>query len=345
MDIPHIIKDLLTRREGLVIPGLGSLISEFQPASIRPDQKLIHPPGKKLRLDTNVKQDADEVLARELASRQNISLEKAREEIQRFVDAIFNQLNSKGKYEIEGIGVVEMKLAGTIELKESATPESDLGFEALAAEPFELESPAPSARPSRPPKTTQAPPKTPPPPVRKRSRKKTTIWLSALALFLLLVGFAGWYTGFYDYVIHTWEQRQKTAQAPPKKTEKNKKKTTKQRTAGQKATDTTGEESQVDQVLDKMTDKKQALMYKEQRDTTDYHIVAGSFRKMKNAREFCSQLEEKGYAASILEKDGLYRITVMSFDRKEDALVKLYQMRDTGKLESIWLLAAPEKDR
>ncbi|MBS3807985.1 MAG: SPOR domain-containing protein [Bacteroidales bacterium] len=328
MDIPHIIKDMLTRREGLVIPGLGSLTSAFQPASIRPDQKLIQPPRKKLRLDTKVQTDADEVLASELATRQNISLEKAREQIQKYVDEIHNQLNTKGRYEIEGIGVLEKKLAGTIQLKEAATAESDLGFEALTAEPFELE-----------------PPPSPPPPVGKRSRKKRTIWFSLLAVFLLLVGYAGWYTGFYDYVIRKWEQKQQTAQMPPQKKEGNRKETPEKKNAGQKAADTTGQDSQVDQVLDRMTDKKQALMYKEQKDTTDYYIVAGSFRKMKNAQEYCRQLKQKGYTTRILEKNGLYRITVQSFDKKEDALVKLYQMRDTGKLESIWLLAAPEKDR
>ena len=319
---------MLTRREGLVIPGLGSLTSAFQPASIRPDQKVIQPPRKKLRLDTKVQTDADEVLASELATRQNISMEKAREQIQKYVDEIHNRLNTKGRYEIEGIGVLEKKLAGTIQLKEAATPESDLGFEALTAEPFELE-----------------PPQSPPPAVGKRSRKKATIWFSLLAVFLLLVGYAGWYTGFYDYVIRKWKQKQQTAQMPPQKKEGNRKETAKKKDAGQKAADTTGQDSQVDQVLDRMTDKKQALMYKEQKDTTDYYIVAGSFRKMKNAQEYCRQLEQKGYATSILEKNGLYRITVQSFDKKEDALVKLYQMRDTGKLESIWLLAAPEKDR
>lgn len=336
---------MLTRREGLVIPGLGSLISAFQPASIRADQKLIQPPRKKLRIDTGVQHDADEVLANELASRQNTSLEKAREQIQKYVDEIHNQLNTKGRYEIEGIGVLEKKLAGAIELKEAATPESDLGFEALRAEPFELETSTPPRPTARQQQTGKKASQSPPPPVGKRSRKKMTIWLSALAVFLLLVGYAGWYTGFYDYVIRKWKQKQQTTQVPPQKKEGNREATAEKKDAGQKAADTTGQDSPVDQVLDRMTDKKQALMYKEQKDTTDYYIVAGSFRKMKNAQEYCRQLKQKGYAASILEKNGLYRITVQSFDKKEDALVKLYQMRDTGKLESIWLLAAPERDR
>ena len=94
-----------------------------------------------------------------------------------------------------------------------------------------------------------------------------------------------------------------------------------------------------------MTDKKQALMYKENKDTSTYYLVAGSFKKYKKAQEFVGQLKEKGYSPAILEKDGLFRVTIQTFDKKEDALAKLYQMRDTGRLKSIWLLSVREKDR
>lgn len=351
MDIPHAIKDLLTKREGLVVPGLGSFISEYKPASIEQDKKLIQPPRKQLRFDPNVREDADEVLAKELSSRGKVTMEQAHEKLRKYVEEIHNRLNTQGVYKIEGIGALEKKPDGSIGLVQDGTPEADLGFEPLEAEPFELETPSPPPKtktpgPSHTPKPPQAPPR---PPARKRPLRKRTIWLTVLALFLLLIGYAGWYTGFYDYVIYKWQQRQQTAQMEQKKHDKEKQKSaaqkTKQKAAEPTTTDTTGKITGVDQVLDKMTDKKQALMYKEQKDTKTYYIVAGSFKKMKNAREFCGQLEEKGYKANILEKNGLYRITIQAFDKKEDALVKLYQMRDTGKLESIWLLAVQEKDR
>lgn len=360
MDIPRIIKDILTRREGLVVPGLGSLISEFQPASIQQDQKTIQPPRKQLRIDPNIQEDADEILANELVSREKTTLEEARKKIGEYVDQIHNQLNREGRYEIEGIGVLEKKLAGAIELRQAETPESNLGFEAISAEPFELESTrepvktspktgkTQATRASRPPEkgTAKTAGSTPPPPVTKRSGRRRVIWFSLLGVFLLLVGFAGWYTGFYDYLLREWEQRQKTEQVTDAKKKRDKQKEGREKAGESKAaSDTSAREAALDQALDQMTDKKKALMYREPKDTTNYHLIAGSFKKMTNAREFQGQLKKMGYSSSILDNEGLYRISVYEFDKKEDALVKLYAMRDTSELKSIWLLAVPEKDR
>jgi cell division septation protein DedD len=321
---------LLTKREGLVVPGLGSFISEFQPASIRQDKKMIHPPRKQFRFDPTVKEDADNVLASGIARQKEMDLEEAVKEIEQFTDEVKKQLEDQGSYELRGLGMLEKKPGGVIDLKQAETEEADLGFEAIAAEPFELETP-----PKQPRKTT-APSTPPPPPVKKRSRRKSTIWLTILAVFLLLIGYAGWYTGFYDYVLRQWKQRQQTSQATTPPTRKQPQ-TQEQQPASS--------DDKIDRALDRMTDKKQALMYKEEKDTSTYYLVAGSFKKYENAQEFVGQLREKGYSPDILEKDNLFRVTIQTFDKKQDALVKLYQVRDTGQLKSIWLLSVREKDR
>ena len=331
MDIHYIIKDLLTKREGLVIPGLGSFIPEFQPASIRQDKKMIHPPRKQFRFDPTIKEDADNILASEIARQQEMDLKEALRHVEAFTGEVTRQLDEKGSYELEGLGFLEKKPGGVIDLKQAESEEADLGFEAIAAEPFELETPPKKPRQAAAPST---PP--PPPPVKKRSRRKTTIWLTILAVFVLLIGYAGWYTGFYDYVLRQWKQRAQTSEAttPPPK---DKPRTQEQKPASR--------DDKIDQALDQMTDKKQALMYKEEKDSSNYYLVAGSFKKYENAQEFVGQLTKKGYSPDILEKDNLFRVTIQTFDKKEDALVKLYQMRDTSQLKSIWLLSVREKDR
>ena len=330
MDIQYIIKDLLTKREGLVVPGLGSFISEFQPASIRQDKKMIHPPRKQFRFDPTIVEDADNVLASEIARQKKIDIQEAFPLIEQFTEEVKKQLEEQGSFELKGLGTLEKKAGGVIDLRQVLSDEADLGFEAIAAEPFELESTPQKTSPTR------APSSPPPPPVKKRAPKKSTIWLSILAVFVLLIGYAGWYTGFYDYVIRQWKQRQHTSQVtpPPEKQQPQ-----------QQDRQPASPEGKIDQALDRMTDKKQALMYKEDKDTSTYHLVAGSFKKYKNAQEFVGQLKEKGYSPAILEKDGLFRVTIQTFDKKEDALAKLYQMRDTGRLKSIWLLSVREKDR
>jgi len=325
LDIEYIIKDLLTRREGLVVPGLGSFISEFQPASIRKDKKIIQPPKKQFRFDPTVKADADNILAIRIAKKENITLQEAVDRIKKFTDNVHEQLKKEGSYTIEGLGTLEKKAEGVIDLRQAETPESTLGFEAIAAEPFELESP---------PEPT--PVASSPPPAGKKSRKRRGVWITLLAVFLLLIGYAGWYTGFYDYLIYKWQQRQESRQVT---------KTPRQESPEKKERQPTQAESGIDKALEEMTDKKKALMYREEKDLHTYYLVAGSFNKYENAKDYRQQLRKKGYSPKILEKDGLYRVSVLTFDKKEDALVKLYQMRDTGRLQSIWLLSVREKDQ
>ena len=330
MDINYIIKDLLTKREGLVIPGLGSFIPEFQPASIRQDKKMIHPPRKQFRFDPTIKEDADNILASEIAHQKEMDFKEALRHVEAFTGEVSKKLDKQGSYELEGLGILEKKPGGVIELKQAESEEGDLGFEAIDAEPFELETPP------KKPRQAPAPSTPPPPPVKKRSRRKSTLWLSILGVFLLLIGYAGWYTGFYDYVLRQWKQRKQTSEAtmPP---QKEKPQTQEQKPASR--------DDKIDQALDQMTDKKQALMYKEEKDSSNYYLVAGSFKKYENAQEFVGQLAKKGYSPEILEKDNLFRVTIQTYDKKEDALVKLYQMRDTSQLKSIWLLSVREKDR
>lgn len=347
MDLNLIIKDILTRREGLVIPGLGSLVTEEQSAKINREKKVIKPPRRITLFKPEVKKDDDEVLAHHLAKSENIQLDEARSRINDFVGKINQKLDEEGKYEVKGIGTFSKTEQGTIELIPEEGIVSDLGFGEIVAEPFELET-----QPQQ--KKAYSPP---PPPPRKRPIKKILLW-TVLGIFILVIAGGGYYTGFFDYLAYKIERekpfRQLLSQKPKKResaTEQANQETTKSADPAaaiedsSEATKDTALPEAIKKSLSKMTDKKQALMYKELKDTTDYYIVAGSFRRNNNAEEFSRQLIERDYKPEILEMDNLFRVTVKSFDKKEDALVRLYQMRDSSDLKSIWLLSVPEKDR
>ena len=208
-----------------------------------------------------------------------------------------------------------------------------MGFEEIAAEPFELEK-------------IQEPGKkinyTPPPPPPRRSRKKAIPWITASLLLLIIIG-GGYYTGFFNYLAYKIEnqeifQKISDAESPDNAGDEPE-------AMADTALDTVSVPKEIRQAISRMTNKKRALMYKEPEDNKIYHIIAGSFRVRNNAVEYQNNLTNQGYKAQILENDSLFRISVKSFDKKEDALVELYQMRDTGKLKSIWLLAVQEKDR
>ncbi|MCF8335559.1 MAG: SPOR domain-containing protein [Bacteroidales bacterium] len=333
MDLHFIIQDILTRREGIVIPGLGSFVSSYRSAKIDSEKKVIHPPGKEIRFDPNVTTDSDQILANYIVSKEKVTLSKAKSLIKNFVQHTRNQLAGKGSFTLKGIGTLKMEESGSIELVPENDPASNLGFEEISVEPFEVEKPKKSQKQVS---HSQSPPS-------RKSRTKTILRIAAFTLLLIIIA-GGYYTGFFDYlaykmenqkivrqIYNTWASGEKQDEPAP--------------VAGDTTLDTASVSKEIKQTLNQMTDKKRALMYKEPRDTKTYHIIAGSFLVRNNAQQYKNQLAKKGYKAEILEKDSLYRISVQSFDKKEDALVRLYQMRDREKLKSVWLLAVQKKDR
>ena len=337
MDINAIIKDILTRREGVVVPGLGSFTTRYQSAMINFKRNIIHPPRKEIHFNPRITSDSDQLLAGYIASRENISISSAQSQIKEFVQTIKNQIASKGTYQLPGIGTLRKGEQGSIELTPEADPISNLGFEEITAEPFELEKPKETAE--RKPYTVPPPP--PPPP--RRSAKKTILWILAGILLLIVAG-GGYYTGFFDYLAYKIRNQEilKQIYNPEEQDEPVEQTKT---LADDTTLDTASVSPEIRRAINRMTDKKRALMYKEPEDSKTYHIIAGSFQIRNNALEYRDQLIKKGFKTKILENDSLFRISVKSFDKKEDALVELYRMRDGGELKSIWLLAVQEKDR
>ena len=113
----------------MVIPGLGSFVSKYQSARINFKNNVIHPPRKEVHFNPRITTDSDQVLARYIASRQNISISRAQSQIQEFVQTIKNQLASKKTYNFPGIGTLRKSDQGETEFTPEEDPIFNLGFE------------------------------------------------------------------------------------------------------------------------------------------------------------------------------------------------------------------------
>ncbi len=339
LDINAIIKEILIQRDGVVIPGLGSFVSKYQSARINFKNNVIHPPSKEIHFNPRITTDSDQVLAGYIASREDTTISTAQSKIKGFVQTIKNQIASKGEYNLPGIGTIKKGDQGEIEFTPEEDPIYNLGFEEIKAEPFELEK----LKETTERMTHSAPPPPPPPPRPRKSGRKTILWISLIIIFLIIAG-GGYYIGFFDYLAYKIKDQEILKQIyNPAKQEQIKGKSS--TLPDDTALDTVSVSPEIRQAINRMTDKKRALMYREPEDSKTYHIIAGSFQIRKNALQYKDQLSQKGYKAKILENDSLFRISVKSYDNKEDALVELYRMRDGGALKSIWLLGVQEKDR
>lgn len=342
LDILFYIKDLLLKREGLVIPGLGSFITKSQPSKIDQTGKKLIPPKKQISFNPSITRDDDHILANTLVNQENISIDEANEAINKQVETIKQTLQNNKKFEIHGLGNFILDENNKIAFSEINKEHETLGLIEIEAEPLEPSHPSPQR------KTPSTPPKPSPKQAKASHRKRSLKWYWIAAILVLLIGIGG-ASLYYNF----WNNLQFKNLLSGEETEKQKEKAQKTSIV----IPDTGKLAKINKKIDQYTDKKKALMYKEQRkdtaesspvkpqDSYSYHLVVGSFKKRVNAEEFSKQVREKGFKPTILERDNLFRVVVKSFNNKNKALVSLYHLRDTGKIKSVWLLTVSETNQ
>ena len=356
MDVLFYIKDLLLKRDGLVVSEFGSFVVKNISSKMDQSTKKLIPPHKSIEFNPHITEDQDQILALEISEKEKISLEEANEVIGKKVKEMKEALDQKKKYPVSGLGVFQKDEQG-LHFRELQKDLQNFGLEEIDAAPFELDSkPSASKQPARktpaqPQKATSSNTAKPTQPTRtpkKPSRKKSKTWYWIAGGILILAGIAGgsYYMGLWDDARPLPKKKQVSQAARSQESARKK-----DQKPAVDLSDDTANVGKIHQSLEKMTDKKKALMYQENQKATEaekaggqsYHLVVGSFKRRNNAEEFSRQIKEKGYSPTILEKDGLFRITVKSFNNKQEALVYLYHMRDTGKVKSVWLLTVNEE--
>lgn len=71
-----------------------------------------------------------------------------------------------------------------------------------------------------------------------------------------------------------------------------------------------------------------------------YFIIAGSFTNVQNASDLKDQLLSVGFSPEIMiTENRLYRVSVASFETKQEALDSIWQIRAHEGLEGVWLLS------
>jgi len=336
LDILFYIKDILLKRDGLVVPGLGTFIVESVPSRIDQTNSKIIPPQKNIKFNASITQDDDHILAYTLMQEENLSFEEASDKIHEQVEQIKQAIARHDKFEIPYFGTIENDQSGNFRFRISEKDNKTLGLIEVEAEPFEQ----PQQQVSKP----ASPVKSVPEKSGRETKKKKSYklyWLAGIIVVFIGVAAASFY---FD----VWEL---TKSQVLSKNESQKEQSVEEQTSI--SLPDTGKLAKINQTIDTITDKQKALMYKENNKENElleqsgksYHLIVGSFQKRKNAEEFCDQIKEQGYKPEIIAKDGLFRISVQSYNKKHQALVSLYHMRDTGKIKSVWLLTVSEKDQ
>jgi len=105
-------------------------------------------------------------------------------------------------------------------------------------------------------------------------------------------------------------------------------------------------DTNVVEVIDQKTDKRLALFYTEEsadlekkQDTEGFifYIIGASYKDESNAKEHANLFKQKGFKASVIKVDDLYRVSLCNFDNKVNALHELRRIRNEEKNDNVWL--------
>lgn len=301
------IAALLYRFQCVTLPGFGAFITEVQSTTILEGTNTFNPPKKVITFNANVKNN-DGLLANHIALEENISFEKASENIAFEVSKWIISLEQRNRLILKNIGEITMNVDNSLVFEPYNTvnylthsfglsnfTSSLITREELKKQVEELEEKAPILF-------------TP----EKRQNYSFVKYAAAILLFSS--------AGTFGYKIYNDQQV---------------------------AAQTLYVEKQVqDKVNNKIQEAtffisvpiaNIELPVKE--EIKPYHIVAGAFRNEKNAQTALANLKGKGFNAMLLEKNksGLIPVAYESFITLEEAQIAKQKIQEEQNTEA-WLL-------
>ncbi|MEZ5009654.1 MAG: hypothetical protein R2753_16020 [Chitinophagales bacterium] len=133
------IKDLLRFHDYVIIPTLGGFITHYEPAKRSISTGTIAAPSKKIAFNQSLRED-DGLLINYLVTQKGISQAKAKAKVLDFIEEIQEALNDHDFYLFSGIGKLQLDVSGNYQflpiLKENLLLES-YGLERVVAEPIQ----------------------------------------------------------------------------------------------------------------------------------------------------------------------------------------------------------------
>lgn len=329
MDIKDYIKELLLQNEGLIIPGFGGFVAEYEPALFDVNENKFLPPSKKLIFKPDYTFD-DSVFAEFIENKEGVTIEEARKKIESLVTQFKNELKTTKQVIIPQVGKLK-------QVKGEILFEQDKSFN-LLADSFGLKSlnikPLSEKTTATPLKEKHG--------MSKKSAKKYIIIAASLTIFVVFILFSWFLTdGFSNFESFTSlfisdkvENKQETL-------------TTKSVEYLDSIARADSIKANINKTIDVTTAKKEALFYNEQKEVTKevklayskFYIIAGSFKTLKNAEKFSKELLKKGFTPEIIESDPEhFRISIASYTSESEALKELYNFRANQEIKQVWIL-------
>jgi hypothetical protein len=324
------IKNLLYLYDCIIIPGLGGFVARYYPARVDGLRRKLKPPCKEFSFDDSLVKGGEVVISF-IARVRGIEESEARTIVERFALETRAIVQQGDKAELPGLGWFikgpkgkihfEFDMVNNFHPETAGLPELNLPEFNKSDKTVMEVVPEPLTRKKQP------------------GRIRHIAWLVPLLLLLA--------AGIYGYL--NWEKvkKQPVVAGLLEKLGSGADDYSLQPNIVMGLPDSA---SAVDNAIDTInslknalnpgTEEPQILSKDPYANCTRFYLIAGSFKRMKNAQDLSKKLSSQGFRTEILTStDGMYRVSIKVFTRRTEALEALGKIKAEGKIGQVWLLS------
>jgi len=318
-DINKYISGLLFIHDCVILPGFGGFVTNYRAAEHNDMSNTFFPPKKDVLFNKNLTYN-DGLLINYLAKNLNISYPEAEERIWDEVQKAWLKLDKGEEVIFDGVGTFKYDKNGNLNFMPAETENFLTDAYGLASFRFPPLNYQKNARDIIPRYNSEH--------TMQEGVKKT---LKIAAIVVPLIGLLA----IIPYTRYQKNQQQAGIAFD---------------SSSEQAIEATHSampiDTNMDEVLETSTDKRQALFYTEEappvimkQDTEGltFYIIGGSYKDEANANEQASIFRSKGFETSVLNDNDLYRVSLATFDNKVNALHELRRIRTEEKNDKVWL--------
>ena len=358
IELAQHIEVLLLENDCVIVPGFGGFVAHYAPASRIKNENLFLPPTRTIGFNPQLKLN-DGVLVQSYMSAYDTSFADATRMVEKEVNEFIELLHEEGKAHFENIGEIHYNIYGNYEFvpyDNKITTPALYGLDA-----FEMQELSAIQR-------KEEKILVPTQPVKEKKTYEISINRAFLRNAAAMIAAIVLFFAFSTPVENTYIQKNNYAQLLPNElfeqiqqqsvavtpvpaiqhaTQNTKKTDTKKTSASstQKLTADKTKTSKPIVVKEVKVAKQETVVPVANKPQVSvkqkpFHIIVAGGINLIDAEVIANQLKTKGFAdATTLHTDGKVRVSICSFENREEATKQLLELRKNETYKNAWLLA------
>ncbi len=323
MNVTNYIAEFLLDKGYVLLPGLGSFLTTYQPAQLDEQQGVIQPPAHVFSFDP-LKNSGDNSLARFIAGRENVPVSFAENEIEEYVEGCHYVINKGKRLEIPGVGLLYRGEQDRLVYEQDPSLITEGDFYGLTEVPAKV--------------------------IVKKSKKVSWVKLAMVAMILAGLVFAGFYAPWFAGYMKTKVQQifsggdtAAMVSAPPAQSS-----VPVTDTISSPPVEPSAAPAEVQKAPEPTTQAPEASVAAQQPSKParavpstgkQYYIVAGCFLSPERAGNVVKKLQSSGYNSRVfgVNDKGLTMVCYDAYPDRNQALLALQKIRKENNPQA-WLL-------